>query len=648
MHRSWLSLLAAGTLASGAWAQAQAQAQAPVYRAVPPKYAGTYKMATGEFVPASRVRNAAGTVVIFNNTTPTDYYSVPGYNQEWIDEGILNDRNNCDTEQLACFEVIYCSTDPAASGTIIYTFYDETIECTGPTGGVPGQPNCAYALSGLPMGTPTGGIQCWIVTVDLNGVECPDNTGASFRSTGAHAANPLFGWGILPQLNNTGPWLRKGGKGTVNDFVWYDRNAGTNVGCFWFGGVPFAGFSMKIWGYNRNSVHYVDNDTNTANARWGTKALDTKNLVNGTDVVAGSLAYWTVTNPTAGRVYALVYEIGGPTVSNFAGQGGATGTALVSLWTAAAQNFPMPGGSLSLTVPSSVPPAAHVQAFELQGGSALANVTGCSNGIRHCLAGGGNSETPWTIADNGAVAVGPYSSDRDIKIQNDGIDRVRISIPGEPDRFVMPDSSTGFTLSAREVAVIQDDKPNNGNGASGTQTSSFDRGSWCVGDAKPTTIPAGPFSEDQELVLCNDGPDKIKVSILPSGNGPDRIVLSGSSTAFTLKKGTKAEITELQPTNGRSSYGTWKLFPIGGSLSGAWRVNDLNPSTTIGGFKHGRRVKIINNGDDPVDVTAAGIGTRTVLKNSSTSFDIGADVPITIRDTNVTNGVEAKGTYEIQ
>ena len=379
---SRIAITAAAVIALAA--STAAQQQAPVHKAVTPKYAGTYKVATGEFVPASQERNAAGTVVIFNNTTPTNYYSVPGANQEWIDEGILNDRNNCDTEQLACFEVIYCSTDPAASGTIIYTFYDETIECTGPTGGVPGQPNCAYALSGLPMGTPTGGIQCWIVTVDLNGVECPDNTGASFRSTGAHAANPLFGWGILPQLNNTGPWLRKGGKGTTNDFVWYDRNAGTNVGCFWFGGVPFASFSMKMWGYQPRGIQYYDNDNNGDADNWGTRPLDTVRVVNGTPIIPGQLGNWTVTNPVAGRTYVIVYQIEttGPTVGVFNGLGGAQGTNLVNLTTAASQNFPMPGGVLNMTVPTFVIGLRiDIQVFCLQGGGTLANVAGVSNGI---------------------------------------------------------------------------------------------------------------------------------------------------------------------------------------------------------------------------------------------------------------------------
>ena len=364
-----------------------AQSQLPVHRAVTPRYAGTYKVAQGEFISAANVRtDDPEAVVLFNNTTPTNYYSVPGNNQEWIDEGILNDRTACDTEQLDCFEVIYCSTNPATSGTIIYTFYDETIECTGPTGGVPGAPNCAYAISGLPMGTPTGGIQCWVVTIDLDeGAQCPSTTAETFRTTGAHSANPLFGWGTLPQLDDTGPWLRKGGKGTTNDFVWYDRSAGTNIGCFWFGGAPFASFSMQIWGHRANSLEYVDNDSSTINAYWGDEDLDTLSLENGTDVVAGALCIWSVDNPVAGRSYFLVYQIGGPTVSNFSGQGGAVGTALISLATAATQSFLMPGGNLSITIPTAVPPVAHVQAFELQGGITLANVTACSNGIRHCF-----------------------------------------------------------------------------------------------------------------------------------------------------------------------------------------------------------------------------------------------------------------------
>ena len=364
---------------------AAAQTQLPVHRAVPPKYAGTYKVATGEFIPAAGARNVDGNanVVIFNNTTPTSYYAFPGNNQEWIDEGILNDRNAAYREQIGCFEVIYCSTDPAASGTIIYTFYNETIECTGPTGGVPGQPNCAYALSGLPMGTPTGGVECWIVTVDLTGgFECPNNTSEHFRSTGAHPANPLFGWGMLPEIDNTGPWLRKGGKGTTNDFVWYDRNSGTNVGCFWFGGAPFASFSMKMWGYQENSIHYYSNraSANTRSTGWGTQPLDTLFLYNPTWVKKCSFGTWRIGNPTAGRSYLLIYSFS-PTTFCATGAGGQTFTFLVPPITA--QSIPFPGGSLTASVPCTLPPTVYVQALEFQGAPILANVTACSNGLAH-------------------------------------------------------------------------------------------------------------------------------------------------------------------------------------------------------------------------------------------------------------------------
>ena len=362
-----------------------AQQQAPVHKAVTPKYAGTYKMATGEFIPGAGAQRS-GPVTIFNNTTPTNYYSVPGSNQEWIDEGILNKRTatpglQAAVEQINGFEVIYCSTDPAASGTIIYTFYDETVECTGPTGGVPGQPNCAYALSGLPMGTPTGGIQCWIVTVDLEGgLECPNNAAETFRTTEQHTANPLFGWGILPQLDNTGPWLRKGGKGTTNDFVWYDRNAGTNVGCFWFGGVPFASFSMKMFGENANAHNIVDTDANPANGRWGSNPLDTLSLnSNGPDLVRGQLANFSVSPVVAGRTHVLVYSINQTQLANVIGAGGQRFTALVPLANAANQNFPMPGGTLITTLPANLPIARYyIQVFALVGGTGAGNVVAVS------------------------------------------------------------------------------------------------------------------------------------------------------------------------------------------------------------------------------------------------------------------------------
>ncbi|HEX9793646.1 MAG TPA: hypothetical protein VGC54_06645, partial [Planctomycetota bacterium] len=228
-----------------------AQSQLPVYKATNPKFAGVYRMDTGLDPSAAAARS--GPDVIFNNTIASGYYSVPGAFQEWIDEGGLYDRDSLKLEdQINGFQFIYCTSefDPnGIGGTYIATFYDDNIWCAGPST----WPNavCAYGLAGLPL-SPDGNLGCWIVTVDLmGGFECPPNLNTSFPTEGVpdiNGAPRYFSWGGTWDVNNTGPWIMRGGYRRDNSFTWFDTNTGTLAGCFWFGGFPFANFAMKIWG----------------------------------------------------------------------------------------------------------------------------------------------------------------------------------------------------------------------------------------------------------------------------------------------------------------------------------------------------------------------------------------------------------------
>ncbi|KAA3611439.1 MAG: hypothetical protein DWQ01_04935 [Planctomycetota bacterium] len=82
-----------------------------------------------------------------------------------------------------------------------------------------------------------------------------------YCSTEADEANSkLFGWSFIPRNDNTGPWLSKGGTqaaGIDNSFVWFDQ-FGALVGCFWFGGTPYANFAMKLFGGAGNCRIYWD------------------------------------------------------------------------------------------------------------------------------------------------------------------------------------------------------------------------------------------------------------------------------------------------------------------------------------------------------------------------------------------------------
>jgi len=233
--------------------------QPPVQKATTPRSAGVYRMAEGT-LDRSAATPRGGPAVIFNNMTLSGYYSVPGANQEWIDEGGLLDRNTSLSDQINGFDFVYCSTEPDPtqnSGTITITFYDDTVRCAGP----PTWPtnNCAYDVIGLPLGGATGNIQCWIVSVDLQfGFECPPNHSfPDFRTEEMGVVDRLFGWGFIPWQNNTGPWLAKGGYRRDNSFTWFDPTTGAFIGCFWFGGFPFANFAMRLYG-NPVDMHYLN------------------------------------------------------------------------------------------------------------------------------------------------------------------------------------------------------------------------------------------------------------------------------------------------------------------------------------------------------------------------------------------------------
>lgn len=234
-----------------------AQTPLPTYRAVAPQFAGVYDPATGTLSGGAGAR--LGPNVLYNNNSLTNYYSVPSAGFEWIDEGINCDKSTLwDDVQINGFDFTYCSSEPDPtqnSGSFTITFYDETIICQGPLNGANYFNNgyvCAYDITNLPLGSPNGQVQCWIVTVDLQGeFECPNTIESQVCHQGSikadEANGKLFGWGIIPRNPNTGPWLASGGKGTDNSFIEYDP-FGMFQGCFWFGGSPFASFAFRTFG----------------------------------------------------------------------------------------------------------------------------------------------------------------------------------------------------------------------------------------------------------------------------------------------------------------------------------------------------------------------------------------------------------------
>ncbi len=345
-----------------------AQSQLPVQKATTPQFAGVYTLDGG--LQKTAVNGRSGPAVIFNNMILSGYYSVPGAGQEWIDEGGLMDRNTSLTDQINGFQFVYCSTEPdptGNSGTIDITFYDETVRCAGP----PTWPtaNCAYSIVGLPLGGPTGNIQCWIVTVDLGcGFECPPDLTSDFRTEEMGVVDRLFGWGFIPMQNNTGPWLAKGGYRRDNSFTWFDPTTGAFIGCFWFGGFPFANFAMKLYG-NAVNVRAYDSPTNplvnnvclTINAQPASGANVTFTAT--TPAGGGGGSYWF-----AAALNSADLPVGGQQL--LAGPSFLAPTPL-----------PMAGGVLTVTLPA-MPPTVYCIAAETTGPPTPGAMTGLSNGLK--------------------------------------------------------------------------------------------------------------------------------------------------------------------------------------------------------------------------------------------------------------------------
>lgn len=373
MIRSFISCGAFVLLSAAAFGQAPL----PVHRATTPRFAGTYRMASGEFLPAVGAARS-GPEVIFNNMIASNYYAVPGAGQEWIDEGGLVDRAGEFFDQINGFEFVYCSSEPAPSGAITISFYRQAEICIGPlAGGLPDGPDCTYVLTGLPLGTPTGGLQCWIVAVDLTGgFECPSDQAYGFPTEDAQDFNRRFGWSFAPAVANTGPWLRSGGRRSDNSFVWWDTLAQANLGCFWFGGTPFASFAMKMLAGPPATYRYWPDAPG---------ARDTLVLASTAVVPGGSPATWRVENPTAGRFYWLIAS---PDWNQIPVLGG---TILFDYPVILPPTpVPMPAGVLTAPVPMNLPERVWTQAVETISPTLTpANITGFSNSMVHANSKGG-------------------------------------------------------------------------------------------------------------------------------------------------------------------------------------------------------------------------------------------------------------------
>ncbi len=203
-----------------------------------PTYAGTWNPTDG-FVPATGPGSSrSGPETLYSNQGGAYFVFMPsGADQEWIDEGILADRNHDLEEQINGMQFSYVTNSTNPNGVnLTINFYDETIGCSGPTAWPVA--DCSYQLTGL-QGSTNGNPILYVVDLEFAGVECNLTTDAS--------NGKQFGMGAVFDEAGSGFALASGGFGSQPGVAWFDTVAGTYNGCFTFA-TGETGLAFDLFG----------------------------------------------------------------------------------------------------------------------------------------------------------------------------------------------------------------------------------------------------------------------------------------------------------------------------------------------------------------------------------------------------------------
>jgi len=385
MFRSIITTAAIAALAAGASAQSQLPA-GNLHKAVAPS-TGFYNMDTG--FEATSVAYRSGPETIFNNRSGgAYYYTTVAATTEYADGGSFPANGVSGMEQVNGFTFTYCSGLADLSGTGVLDtemrFYAEndSANYAGIVGWVDADNRneaCALGLAGLPGDTSGGGLECWIMTVDLSGGgECtlPQESAAGLAETA--------GWSMtyLDALASSGPLLDSikgaatvGGYGAFDHFQWYDMTAplGTeNLGAYWFGG------GAKVQGsFDMSLAGNVNDSTSYSSANPG--ANDSVNLTCTSEIRAGQAGGWAVTNPNGSSSYGIAFSTGSRDLNIL---NGGTASLLINHQTMPAGPFNMAGGSFGANIPNNIPSALYAQAFAHTGALNPGNISAASNGMK--------------------------------------------------------------------------------------------------------------------------------------------------------------------------------------------------------------------------------------------------------------------------
>jgi hypothetical protein len=232
-----------------------------------PTYAGVYNLATGTFVRAQEVgntQNAGVGGVVYHNTCPSGFYFNISNGELLIDEGQIlstGSGGSQDSYTIDSLDIAYYTkaADVSVGGPgehIVLGIIEDYDPCEmGPTALV------ELDLTGLPASPAAGTGSAWIVTIDLTGSEfcilgdadgtaggdpTLDGFGFTYRFPDAagDSSGPLMAGDPACATGDGTVWQNPGvdgtGTGNQNLFVL------DGIGCYWFGGSPFAGFYLSL------------------------------------------------------------------------------------------------------------------------------------------------------------------------------------------------------------------------------------------------------------------------------------------------------------------------------------------------------------------------------------------------------------------
>jgi hypothetical protein len=248
-------------------------------------FGGTFHVSNGVFEPAdSGLLPPVTPGVIYNNTINNNFFLATLNGTTVLDDGRVPSATSTspvgtlNNYRVKGFQIAYCTRDLTGVFTVRARFWNQFLQtatgCT--TLAAAGVPTADYTIPGLPGTTATGTLACWIVNIDLTGVEfCMKGDADGAFNTDAFSNGFGYGLTMLGQTGTTtsatGGFLFAGGippaavTGVAGDGTYYqnpsapaangldddvtyrrDGAGGQTSGCFTLAANGLLGFWLTL------------------------------------------------------------------------------------------------------------------------------------------------------------------------------------------------------------------------------------------------------------------------------------------------------------------------------------------------------------------------------------------------------------------